>query len=61
MKPDAAAAQLAELDEDIAAALVLQFKSKTSSAILSEMDAARAAALAKRISDLRKSSAGRKP
>jgi flagellar motility protein MotE (MotC chaperone) len=61
MKPDAAAAQLAELDDDIAVALVLQLKTKSSSAILSEMSAARAAALAKRISDLRKSSAERKP
>lgn len=61
MKPDAAAAQLAELDEDVAAALVLQLKTKISSAILGEMDAARAAALAKKISDFRKSSATRKP
>ncbi len=60
MKPDAAAAQLAELDEDVSASLVLQLKTKVSSAILSEMEAARAAALAKKISDLRKASAGRK-
>lgn len=61
MKPDAAAAQLAELEEDVAAALILQLKTKVSSAILGEMKAASAAALAKKISDLRKSSAGRKP
>lgn len=61
MKPEAAAAQLAELDEDVAAALVLQLKTKVSSTILGEMEAARAAALAKKISDMRKSSAGRKP
>lgn len=61
MKPDAAAAQIAALDEDVAAALVMQLKTKVSSAILGEMSAARAAALAQKISDLRKSSAGRKP
>lgn len=61
MKPDAAAAQLAELDEDVAAALLLQLKGKVSSAILNEMPAARGAALVKKISDLRKSSAARKP
>lgn len=60
MKPDAAAAQLAQLDEDIGAALVLQLKPKVSSAILGEMGAERAAALEKKISDLRKASAGRK-
>jgi flagellar motility protein MotE (MotC chaperone) len=61
MKPDAAAAQIAELDEDLGAALVLQLKPKVSSAILGEMNSARAAALARKISDLRKASAGRKP
>lgn len=61
MKPEAAAAQLAELDDDVGASLRLQMKSKISSAILSEMGAARGAALVKKISDLRNSSAGRKP
>ncbi len=61
MKPEAAAAQLAELDDDVAAALMLQLKGKVSSAILNEMPLAKGAALVKKISDLRKSSASRKP
>lgn len=51
MKPDAAAAQLAQLDDDDAAALLLRLKPKVSSAILNEIDATRGAALTKRIAD----------
>lgn len=61
MKPEAAAAQFSELDDDVAAALMLQLKGKVSSAILNEMPPARGAALIKKISELRKSSAARKP
>jgi flagellar motility protein MotE (MotC chaperone) len=57
MKPDAAAAQIANLDEDSAAALLLQLKPKNASAILGEMDAARAALVTKKMSSL--SSLGR--
>jgi flagellar motility protein MotE (MotC chaperone) len=57
MKPDAAAAQIANLDEEQAAALMLQLKPKSASAILGEMDAARAALVAKKMSSL--SSIGR--
>ncbi len=61
MKPEAAAAQFSELDDDVAAALMLALKGKVSSAILNEMPPTRGAALIKRISDLRKSSAARTP
>lgn len=61
MKPEAAAAQLAQVDDDIAAALMLQLKTKISSAILGEMEASRGAALAKKIADLRNVMDGRKP
>ncbi len=61
MKPEAAAAQLAQIDDDVAAALMLQLKAKISSAILGEMEASRGAALAKKIADMRNVSDGRKP
>jgi flagellar motility protein MotE (MotC chaperone) len=61
MKPEAAAAQFAQLDDDVAAALMLSMKTKVSSLILAEMEAARGAALVKMISDLRKSRPGKKP
>ncbi len=49
MKPESAAIQLANLDDDSAASVLLQLKPKNSSAILSEMDAFHAALLAKKI------------
>jgi flagellar motility protein MotE (MotC chaperone) len=61
MKPEAAAAQFAQLDEDVAAALMLRLKAKVSGLILAEMDAARGAALVRRISDLRNANTARKP
>lgn len=61
MKPEAAAAQFARLDDDVAAALMLSMKTKVSSLILAEMDASRGAALVKMISDLRKAHPGKKP
>jgi len=57
MKPDAAAAQIANLDEDAAAALLLQLKPKNASAILAEMEASHAALVTKKMSSL--SSLGR--
>jgi flagellar motility protein MotE (MotC chaperone) len=61
MKPDAAAAQLAELDEDIAAGILLKLKTKASSAILNEMQADRGAALIKRIGRLKQIADGKSP
>lgn len=61
MKPEAAAAQLAQIDDDVAAALMLQLKTKISSAILGEMEASRGAALAKKIADMRNVTDGKKP
>lgn len=61
MKADAAAAQLAELDEDIAAGILLRLKTKSSSAILNEMPAERGAALIKRIGRLRQLADGKSP
>lgn len=52
MKPDAAAAQIASLDDDAGAGLLLRLKPKSSSAILSEMETSRAAALTKRLAEL---------
>lgn len=49
MKPESAAIQIANLDDELAASLLLQLKPKNSSAILSEMDAFHAALLAKKI------------
>jgi flagellar motility protein MotE (MotC chaperone) len=45
IKPDAAAPQLAALDEEAAAALLLKLSAKSSSAILDQMDTAKAARL----------------
>jgi len=61
MKADAAAAQLSELDEDIAAGILLRLKTKSSSAILNEMQAERGAALIKRIGRLRQITDGKSP
>lgn len=61
MKPDAAAAQIGELEDDIAAALLLRLKPKISSAILNEMDAARGAAITRKIAQTRAPLEGRRP
>ncbi len=45
IKPDAAAPQLAAMDEEAAAALLLKLSAKTSSAILDEMETGKAARL----------------
>ena len=45
IKPDAAALQLAALDEEAAAALLLKLSAKSSSAILDQMETAKAARL----------------
>jgi flagellar motility protein MotE (MotC chaperone) len=45
MRPDAAAVQLAAMDDETAAAVLAKLKSRNSSAILNEMDPARAAQL----------------
>jgi flagellar motility protein MotE (MotC chaperone) len=50
MRPDAAAAQISELDEETAAALLTKFEGRTASLILNEMDAAKAARLSSVIS-----------
>jgi flagellar motility protein MotE (MotC chaperone) len=50
MRPEAAASQLAALDEETAAAVLLQLDPRTSSAILNEMEAASAARLTATIS-----------
>ncbi len=61
MKPESAAAQLAQLDDDMAAELMMRLKTKVSSLILGEMDAGRGAALAKKISQMRAAARERKP
>lgn len=61
MKPDAAAAQLSELDDDIAAGILLKLKTKSSSAILNEMQAERGAALIRRIGRWRQIADGKSP
>lgn len=61
MKADAAAAQLAELDDDIAAGILLKLRAKASSAILNEMPADRGAALIRRIGRLRQLADGKSP
>ena len=48
MKPEAASAQVQAMDDDTGAALLLKLKPAVASAVMSEMDAARAA----RLSDL---------
>ena len=50
MRPEAAAAQLAALDERTAAAVLAKLNSRTASAILGEMDTPRAVSLAQLIS-----------
>ena len=50
MRPEAAAAQLAALDESTAAAVLIKLNSRTASAILGEMDIPRAVSLAQLIS-----------
>jgi len=50
MRPDAAAVQLATLDEEMAAAVVTKLETKVASAILGEMDPERAAKIAAIIS-----------
>jgi flagellar motility protein MotE (MotC chaperone) len=45
MRPDAAAVQLAAMDDETAAAVLAKLKARNSSAILNEMDPARAAQL----------------
>ena len=45
MRPDAAAVQLAALDEETAAAVLTKLEPRTASVILNEMDPARAARL----------------
>jgi flagellar motility protein MotE (MotC chaperone) len=52
MRPEAAAAQLTNLEEDTAASLLIRLRPKNASAILNERDAARAATLVKRIATL---------
>ena len=52
MRPDAAAPQLAVMQEDAAAAILLKLNARTGSAILAEMEASRAASLSRRMSDL---------
>jgi len=47
MKPDAAAGQLAEIDPEIASAIVMKLPPRQSSVILGEMSAERAALLAR--------------
>ena len=53
MKPDAAAAQIAELDVDIAASLLMKLSPKISSAILNEVEPTRGAVLVKRLASYR--------
>ena len=50
MKPDNAANQIAKLDDDVAIALLMRVRTKELSAIMDEMDAERAASLAKKLS-----------
>jgi flagellar motility protein MotE (MotC chaperone) len=52
MKPDAAASQIANFEDDIAASLLMRLKPKYASAILSEMDAMRAASVGKKLASL---------
>ncbi|MEZ0169640.1 MotE family protein [Microvirga sp. TS319] len=62
MRPDAAALQLINMEEEIAAAVVARLNPRTASAILNEMEPARAAQLANIITDAPKrvASNGRK-
>ena len=62
MRPDAAALQLTNMDEEIAAAIVAKLNPRSASAVLNEMEPARAAQLANIITDAPKrvASNGRK-
>ncbi len=51
MRPDAAALQLMNMDEEIAAAVVAKLNPRAASAVLNEMEPARAAQLANVITD----------
>jgi flagellar motility protein MotE (MotC chaperone) len=62
MRPDAAAAQLGDMEEESAAALLLRLQPKYASAILNEIEPPRAAALMKKISSVSTSArVGKKP
>ncbi len=61
MKPEAAARQLSEMDEEMAAAIIVKLQPRNASAILSDMDPARAARLASLISKAARSNEGKKP
>ncbi|CAN2533801.1 hypothetical+protein [Methylocapsa aurea] len=52
MRPEAAAAQFANMEEDMAAAMLMRLQPKQSSAILNEMDASRAVMLTKKVAAL---------
>lgn len=54
MKPDAAAQQLAVLDEEIAAAVLLKLDARAASAVMNEMETKRAARLAALLSNASK-------
>jgi len=51
MRPDAAALQLMNMDEEIAAAVIAKLNPRSASAVLNEMEPARAAQLANIITD----------
>lgn len=62
MKPDAAAAQFAMLDDEVAVTILSRLNAKTSSAILSEMTASRGAGLIKKLAAFTSSAhAGKSP
>ena len=52
MRPEAAATQLANMDEETAASLLMRLKPKYASAVFNDMDAAHAATLVKKMSSL---------
>jgi flagellar motility protein MotE (MotC chaperone) len=51
MKPDAASQQMSALEDEMAAAVLAKLNARTASAILNEMDPARAAQLTKAMAD----------
>ncbi len=61
MRPDAAAAQLATVDEEMAAAVVTKLETKVASQIMGEMDPERAAKIATIISGAAKIPPSRRP
>ena len=61
MKPDAAAQQLAALDEETAAAVITKLSPKISSALMAEMDAKKAARLTSIIASSSKGPNGKPP